>query len=238
MKVNIPVYNSAGLRELARLSPFLRSGDTLMLVSGNVDRPLDLGWVDESLSLLERYREQTVLVATAGHAHLERLAAAKPRAAGLAYIYEPGFQNVPEFAWEADTTVRNLVRAVATTRAAGFQAVFKPTGRPLFQANLARYGWDYGVFAEGSDALLVQTQTYCHKGNFDGAVAKLGLECAAQLGETYVQVTLDLAARNGVSPAGAVTCARVAADHGFAGVTVWWSPRYTAEAVAFLEGRP
>lgn len=238
MKVNIPIYNSAGLRELERLSPLLRSGDTLMLVSGNVDRPLDLGWVEESLAFLERYPDQTALVATAGHAHFERLAAVKPRAAGLVYIYEPGFANVPEFAWEADATVRNLGRAVATAREAGFQAVFKPTGRPLFQANLARYGWDYGVFAEGTDALLVQTQTYCHKGNFAEAVAKLGLECAAQLGKTYVQVTLDLAARNGVSPTDAVTCARAAADHGFAGVTVWWSPRYTVEAVAFLEERP
>lgn len=237
MRVNIPIYNSAGLRELARLEPFLRPDDQLMLVSGNVDKPLDLGWLDESLALLERY-PQPVLVATAGHAHLERLGAAGPRAAGLVYIYEPGFANVPEFSWEFEKTLENLERATATTREAGFRAVFKPTGRPLFQHNLERYEWNYGAFARPTDALLVQTQTYCHKGNFDRAVAKLGLECAAQLGKTFVQVTLDLAARNGVSATDAVTCARVAAQGGFAGVTVWWSPRYTAEAVSFLEARP
>jgi len=235
MKLNLPVYNSAGLRDLEQLRPFLRRGDLVMLVSGNVDRPLDLAWVDESLALLERYPEQTVLVATAGHAHLERLASARPGAAGLVYIYEPGFGNVPEFSWEADATVRNLVRAAEIVRAQGLRVAFKPTGRPLFQAYLFKHGWNYGAFAERVDALFVQTQTYCRGGNFAEAVTKLGLECAAHLGKTYIQVTLDLAAQNGVAPDVAAACARAASHHGFAGVTAWWSPRYTAEAVAFLQ---
>ncbi len=234
MKLNLPVYNSAGLRDLERLRPFLRRGDLVMLVSGNVERPLDLDWIGESLAFLEGYR-QPVLVATAGHAHLERLASARPRAAGLVYIYEPGFGNVPEFSWEADATIRNLQRAAEIVRAQGLGVAFKPTGRPLFQAYLFKHGWDYGAFAERVDALFVQTQTYCHGGNFAEAVTKLGLECAAHLGKTYTQVTLDLAARNGVAPDVAVACAGAASHHGFAGVTAWWSPRYTAEAVTFLQ---
>lgn len=235
MRLNLPVYNSAGLRDLEQLRPFLRPADLVMLVSGNVDRPLDLAWVGESLAFLERYPEQTVLVATAGHAHLEQLAAARPGAAGLVYIYEPGFKNVPEFSWDADATVRNLTRAAEIVRAQGLGVAFKPTGRPLFQAYLFRHGWDYGTFAERADALFVQTQTYCRGGNFAAAVTKLEQGCAAHLGKTYTQVTLDLAARNGVAPDVALACARAASDHGFAGVTAWWSPGYTAEALTFLQ---
>ncbi len=52
---------------------------------------------------------------------------------------------------------------------------------------------------------------------------------------TYVQLTLDLAARNGVSPAAARACLSEAERRGFGGVTAWWSPRFGGEAAAFLE---
>lgn len=237
VKLNLPLYNDAGLRELAQLKPFLRTDDTLMLVSGNVDKPLNIAWLETSLTqLATAYPQQHVLVGTAGLNHLEQLAKASLQVAGLVYIYEPGFANVPEFSWEVAKTVENLGRAAGTVRAVGLEFAFKPTGRPLFQPYLFKHGWNYGSFAERSDALLVQTQTYCHGGNFAGAVAKLGLECASQLGKTYTQVTLDRAARNGVLPVVALTCAEAASDYGFAGVTAWWSPRYTAEAVAFFQG--
>jgi hypothetical protein len=236
MRLNLPLYNDAGLRELAQLRPFLGLGDTLMLVSGNVDKPLNRAWLKASLAQLASRYPQHVLVATAGLDHLAQLAEASLPVTGLVYIYEPGFANVPEFSWEAAQTLENLGHAVATVRAAGLGFAFKPTGRPLFQPYLFKHGWDYGSFAERTDMLLVQTQTYCRKGNFAGAVEKLGLECATQLGKTYTQVTLDRAAPNGVTPETALACAEANADHGFAGVTAWWSPRYTAEAVAFLQG--
>ena len=73
LRVNLPVYNTAGLRELTQLEGFLGPNDTLMLVSGNVDKPLDPVWLGESLAFLERLPAR-VLVATAGLVHLERLA--------------------------------------------------------------------------------------------------------------------------------------------------------------------
>ena len=206
-----------------------------MLVSGNVAKPLDLGWLEVALAQLAAEYSQRVLLATAGLGHLGELAATKLPNAGLVYIYEPGFANVPEFSWDAGTTLKNLERAADLAYTHGSKIAFKPTGRPLFQAYLVKYGWNYGSFAEHAELLLVQTQTYCRAGTFGGAAEKLGLECAQQLAKTYVQITLDPAARNGVSPEVAVNCARTAEKCGFAGITAWGSPRFTDRTVTFLQ---
>lgn len=231
--INLPIYNAAGLRKLERLKPFLKPDDTLMLVSGNVDKPLDMAWIRESLAFLDDFSAHT-LVATAGLVHLEQLTRAELKTEGLVYIYEPNFANVPEFSWDAAVTLKNLEQAAATVRLRGQRLAFKPTGRPLAQASLQKHGWHYGAFAERVDTLLVQTQTYCHGGRFTEAVEKLGLECAAQLGKTYTQITVDPAARNGVAPEAAAACAKLAAEYGFAGVTVWWSPKFVDQAAQFL----
>lgn len=235
MRLNLPVYNRAGVRELARLAPFLRPHDTLMLVSGNGGNPLDLGWLEGSVAYLaDAYGGTQVLLATAGLEHLGRLAGAGLPARGLVYIYEPDFPNVPEFSWEAARTLANLERAAQITRAAGFESAFKPTGRPLFQSELFEYGWDYGAFAAPLDALLVQTQTYCRRGDFAGAADKLASACRAQLAKTWVQVTVDPAAPNGVQPGAAAACLEVAQGRGFAGATLWWAPPAVAEVVTTL----
>ena len=235
MKLNLPLYNPAGLRELAALKPFLTPDDTLMLVSGNVDKPLEPAWLGAAVTQLGADCPQRILLATAGLTHLEQLAAAGLPSAGLVYIYEPGFANVPEFSWDANVTLSNLERAADTVCKRGLMFAFKPTGRPLFQPYLFKHGWDYGRFAGRADLLLTQTQTYCHAGTFAGAAEKLGLECARELSKTYVQLTLDPAARNGVSSETAVNCAQTAQACGFAGITLWWSPRFTGQAVTFLE---
>lgn len=240
MKLNLPLYNDAGLRELNILAPPLGPHDSLMLVSGNVDKPLDLEWLSRAHEQMRtQYPETPVLYATAGLAHLEALAQADVRgvrADGLVYIYEPGFANVPEFSWDAGTTLATLERAVALARGAGSRAVFKPTGRPLLQRALQQHGWHYGRFAGRADALFVQTQTYCRGGTFAEAADKLASECGPDLEKTYVQLTLDLAARNGVSPTAAQDCLAEAERRGFGGVTAWWSPQFSAEAEAFLKG--
>ncbi len=237
MKLNLPLYNRAGLQELVKFKPFLKPDDTLMLVSGNIGKELELGWLETSLTHLTAEYPQNVWLATAGLEHLEQLAAAQLPNAGLVYIYEPGFANVPEFSWAAEVTIKNLEHAAEIVDGYGTKVAFKPTGRPLFQDYLFKHGWDYGVFAERTDLLLVQTQTYCKGGNFTGAAEKLGLECARDLAKTYVQLTLDPAARNGVAAEAAANCAEVAAACGFAGVTTWWSPRFTEPVVALLKTR-
>lgn len=233
MKINLPLYNDAGLRALPELLPLLEPSDTLMLVSGNVDKPLDLGWLETTLSRLTGDALPGVLLATAGLERLRALAEARLPASGLVYIYEPNFANVPEFSWEAEATLANVKEAAELTGSVPFG--FKPTGRPLYQTNLERYAWDYGAFAARADLLLVQTQTYCKNGSFAEAVQKLGVQCREAQGKTLAQVTLDLSARNGVEARAGFACAHEIASSGLAGVTVWWSPRYAQEVSVFLE---
>lgn len=233
MKINLPIYNDAGRRELSRLLPFLEPSDTLMLVSGNVDKPLDIGWLENTLASLQNSAPQPVLLATAGLEHLTTLAGANLPVSGLVYIYEPDFPNVPEFTWEAAETLANVERARATTGGVPFG--FKPTGRPLYQRSLEAHGWNYGEFAERADLLLVQTQTYCKNGTFAEAVQKLGVQCEAAQDRTLAQVTLDLNARNGVNAAEGFACARAVSSSGLAGVTAWWSPRFADNAARFIE---
>lgn len=233
MKINLPLYNDAGLRELPTLLPFLEPDDTLMLVSGNMDKPLDLAWLERTLTQIRRDAPQTVLLATAGLANLEKLAQEDFPSGGLVYIYEPDFPNVPEFSWEAGATLTNIARAAEITEATPFG--FKPTGRPLFQKGLERYAWDYGAFAAHVDLLLVQTQTYCKNGAFEGAVHKLGLQCRNALAKTFAQITLDLNARNGVEAVAGSSCTRAIASSGLAGVTLWGSPHYTDNTLRLLD---
>lgn len=238
MNLTLPVYNDPGVRELTgSLAPFVRPDDALMLVSGNVDKPLELGWLERSLAASkDTFPNTPVLAATAGLEHAGVLAQSELPVSGIVYIYEPNFANIPEFSWNFGATQDALGRAVDTVRAGGYGAIFKPTGRPLYQPYLFKHGWHYGALAEQVDALFVQTQTYCQKGPeaFAGAVSKLALECSDQLPKTYTQVTVDPAARNGATPDAAAACAQTAQTQGLAGTTLWWSPRYAAEARAFL----
>jgi hypothetical protein len=233
VRLTLPVFNDRALTALLELlAPHLRPEDTLMLVSGNADKPLSLPWLSESLQALQALPPRRLLAATAGHAHLAALAGAGLEVAGLVYIYEPGFANVPEFSWGAPQTLWALEEAVAIAHEHGYPLVFKPTGRPLLQGDLKRYGWHYGRFAERCEALFVQTQTYCRAGTFGEALAKLASECAAHLDRTYVQVTADPAAPNGVPSARALACLRAA--RAFAGATLWWSPRAVEAARSCL----
>lgn len=236
MRLTFPVYNPQGLAALCGpLSPYVRPDDTVMLVSGNVDKALSVPWLGASLGTVRPHFPQVrTVAATAGREHLGVLAASGLPVDGLVYIYEPGFANVPEFSWEAAATERALEDAAARAHAGGYPLVFKPTGRPLLQRPLARHGWDYGRLAARCDALFVQTQTYCPAGTFADALAKLAHACAAHLETTYVQVTVDAGARNGVPPAQAAACLRSAAQP-FAGATLWWSPRFVVEARRCLE---
>ncbi len=223
MTLTLPVYNDRGLRALSTLGPLLRPSDTLMLVSGNVARALELSWLEASLKVLRgAFPEQRVIAATAGHAHLTRLAESELAVGCLVYIYEP-FENVPEFSWDFKATQASLSRALGAVRGSGRCGIFKPTGRPLMQPSLRRYAWHYGALAGAADALFVQTQTYAHRGpeTFSGAVTKLSQACAAELHKTYAQVTVDPKAPNATSPETAAACARLAEAQGLAGTTLW-----------------
>ena len=247
MKVIIPIYNTQGFNQtvntLAQLAP---STTTFMLVSGNMDKALDIPWVERTAKDLKgRFPSCTVVAATAGLAHARLLSThvASP-IEGVVYIYEPNFANEPEFTWDFGATLESFATVKRLAHANNLRAIGKPTGRPLYQKYLYKHGWDYAALSAEVDELFVQTQTYCKKGSvaFAGALERLVSQLATRQGAkspVSVQISVDPASRNGVDAASSRACLESVAEHTrkgeLAGVMVWWSPRYTGEAAACLE---
>ena len=243
MNVIIPIYNTKGLKILEGLAG-LPVNTTFMLVSGNVDKALDVDWVNQTATILkERYPKSTLFAATAGLEHMRALTAnVTSPIEGVVYIYEPNFSNEPEFTWDFAATLEHFARVKKMAYANNLRAIGKPTGRPLYQAYLAKHGWDYAVLGAAVDELFVQTQTYCKKGEtvFAGAVETLLKQCkkAGHRSPVSIQISVDPSSPNGVTAKDAGACLQNIADYArkgeLSGVMLWWSPRYPEEVTASL----
>ncbi|ADI14750.1 hypothetical protein Trad_1631 [Truepera radiovictrix DSM 17093] len=238
----IPIYNDAGLAHArSTLRPHIGRSDAFMIVSGNNEGEANVAWLNRAGGFLrDTYPEARLFAATSGLENVARVAAGLSELfEGVVYVYEPNFPNQPEFSWEFAATLEQFAAAAEKVRAAGFRMVGKPTGRPILQANLQRYSWNYGELAKTADELFIQTQTYCRDSvrtfsrALDTVIAQYG-----PLGDTLrwvPQVTVDPEAPNGTSVAQARACVRAAQARGLPGATLWWSPTYAARAVDFLE---
>ena len=244
MKVIIPIYNTKGLKILEGLTEQITLNTTFMLVSGNVDKALDVAWVNQTAAILkERYPKSTLLAATAGLEHVRALTVnVTSPVEGVVYIYEPNFSNEPEFTWDFAATLDHFATVKRLAHANNLKAIGKPTGRPLYQAYLAKHGWDYAALGAEMDELFVQTQTYCKKGEtvFSGAIGKL-LGQYKKFGHpspVSIQISVDPSSPNGVSAKDASACLQSIADYArkgeLSGVMLWWSPRYPEEVTASL----
>lgn len=237
----IPVYNDAGLAHArSTLRPHLGRADSFMVVSGNFEGDADTAWLNRAgAALRETYPGARLFAATSGLRNVERVAADLSRTfEAIVYVYEPNFPNQPEFTWDFGATLAQFDAAKAKVRAAGFRTIGKPTGRPVLQSSLQRYGWDYGRLATTVDELFIQTQTYCRESarTFSRALDTV-LEQYGPLNGTLrwvPQVTVDPEAPNGTTVAQARACIRAAQARGLPGATLWWSPAYAARAVDFI----
>ena len=256
MKIVLPLYNARGHKVLVEhLAHLLPRDVTFLLVSGNMDKPLDVVWVDRTAGDLKaRFPESTLLAATAGLDHVRSLTEhALPPVKGVVYIYEPNFGNEPEFTWTFADTLAHFAEVRRLAHARDLWAFGKPTGRPLYQAYLYKHGWDYAALGAAVDGLFVQTQTYCKKdptvfGEALGALvgqyragSRLASREASQVAAQYppfVQVSLDPASRNGARADEVSACVARAAEHAtagaLAGLLLWWSPRYPEEVARCL----
>ena len=235
----VPIYNSAGLEAaLTTFKPHLRAKDRFMLVSGNTDGEIDVAWLNEAaLELRTVYPASPIYAATSGLGNVETAArGVSPLVAAIVYIYEPNFPNQPEFDWDFETTLSRFDAADAQIREGGFQAVGKPTGRPILQSNLQSYTWNYGRLAESVDELFVQTQTYCKDGPpaFASALDTLSEQFQGHATPWVPQVTIDPGAPNGTTVAQARACLEEAKQRGLSGAVLWWSPNFVGRAVAFI----
>ena len=246
MKLVLPIYNSKGLGVvLESLAHRLPPHVTFMLVSGNMDKPLDLAWVERSAETLKaRFPSSALLAATAGLGHIQSLTAqVSAPLEGVVYIYEPNFSNEPEFTWGFADTLHHFAAVRELTHAKNLHAICKPTGRPLYQNYLFKHGWDYALLGAEVDELFVQTQTYCKKDPavFAGALGRLiaQRQKAEQRTPVSVQISLDPASRNGVTAHAGEACLRCVGEHltkgELDGLLLWWSPRYPEEVAACLE---
>lgn len=236
----IPIYNDAGLTHaLTTLEPHLRADDRFMIVSGNTTGQIDTAWVNEAaLELRRTYPGAPIYAATSGLDNVTKAAQNVVRTVdALVYVYEPNFPNQPEFSWDFDTTLTRFQGARLRALGGGFRTIGKPTGRPLLQASLQDYAWDYGRLATTVDELFIQTQTYCKESPavFAGALDAVLEQYGAEATRPWVpQVTIDPGAPNGTSVQQAQACLAEARARGISGATLWWSPPFVGRAASFI----
>ncbi len=236
----IPVYNNPGLTEIrTTLKGQIRRQDIFMVVSGNFNT-LDIDWLDKTAGILrEEFPDSLILVGTGG---LDNISAIADRMAtpidGMAYIYEPGQPYAPEFDWDFGVTTANFGQAAEILRSRELLFVGVPTGRPVQQAQLQKYRWDYSSLGGMTNHLLVQTQTYALKGTteYRQALEKLitQYDMKKKPLNMFPQITVDTNSPNGVEVSRAVKCSKIAVDQGFNGMLVWWSPRQSGAMLDYM----
>lgn len=238
----LPVYNNTGVQAVTtQLGRYLRSGDTLLIVSGNTSGTVDTRWVNQTATTLKSsFPTMHIVALTSGLANIQ-VAATELHSPieAIAYDYEPNHGNEPEFSWNFTTTMSNLTNAASVISQHGFGAIGAPTGRPILETDLQIYNWNYGTEGKTLGTIFAQTQTDCKSGltKFQAAVTKVADEYAALgLPQTWLaQVTANPADPNGVTASVAAQCAQIAQSSEVPGVTLWWAPTDTADAARFLQ---
>lgn len=237
----IPIYNNPGLKAVTSdFYPYIKPGDVLLVVSGNFNT-LNLPWINEAIATLrEKYPNNPIFVGTGGLRNVSLIVENITQPLdGIVYIYEPNLPYGPEFTWDFEKTAANLKKAADIAHKQILPVAAKPTGRPILQAGLQKYNWDYGVLAGHVDVMFVQTQTYCKKGPdaFEKAIDKLKTQFEVSNSPTawFPEISLDPEAPNGVPVSRALQCLQIAQSRGVKGILMWWSPKYKGAALEFLQ---
>ena len=223
--------------------PYIQPGDSFDLASGNPENTtLNTGEINHWASLLrEAFPSATIFAHTAGVSHLSTLVTkASANIAGVFYDYEPHYE--PEFSANFSQTVGEFENATNIAHSQGLLSIGYPTGQPIASAQYRIDDWNYGVLAEKVDQLVVQSQTYCHKGitSYRNAVSDVLGQYAQESapGVPTFQITLGVNASltpNQVTPSQAYNCARVLTDFGLSTLYLWWGPNSNPEVQRFLE---
>jgi hypothetical protein len=221
------------------LRPYIAPGDRVDLVSGNDGHPL-------SVPTLNRWAETLAPRLPPGAefaAHmsgLEKVAEAartlSPRFSSILLDWEPKFD--PTFSWDFRSTLAVFDRFAAICRAAGRRAVAYPTGRPIQEADLAAYAWDYAEMARHVDEVQPQTQHWASLGPVAWARALARLrDQHARLGSApraiAVQITLGQGG-NAIDPSSAVERYREALGGGIGRLYLWWGPAFVSFVQRFM----
>jgi hypothetical protein len=223
--------------------PYIRAGDSFELVSGVPwKRSLNLSQIDSWAGQLRAaYPDAKIYAGTAGIAHFTSLARkVSSQVSGIFYDYEPGYE--PGFTGNFSQTVSEFENVTAIAHARGLLSIGYPTGRPIATAQFRADNWSYGILAKTVDALVVQTQAYCHNStpSFANATTTVLDQYAAAdaPGLPTFQVTLGVNTSltpNQVSPSHAYSCAKVLAHDGLKTLYLWFGPGSNVDVVRFLK---
>jgi hypothetical protein len=237
----IAAYNDAMVEALlGALRPYVRPGDEVDLVSGNHDRPLSVPVLNRWVSELQAALPSGVRFA-AHTSSLEKVCSiateAVPALASILLDYEPNWD--PAFTWEFGPTLAHFDQFASLCHSRGRRAVAYPTGRPIQEAPLQRYGWDYGELRRHVDEVYPQTQHWATVGSagWSGALGRLRSQWAAHgFDPRSLVVQLTIGDRdNGLAALGALSRYREAVAQGVGRVYLWWAPGVLEELRILLE---
>jgi hypothetical protein len=209
------------------------------LVSGNDGHPLSVPTLNAWSERLAPALPPGVEFAahTSGLAKVEEIArTASPRFGAILLDWEPNFD--PAFSWDFRSALGVMDRFAAICRAYRRRAVAYPTGRPIQEADLAAYAWDYAEIARHVDEVQPQTQHWASLGAaaWARALARLREQHARagwDPGRIAVQVTLGEGG-NAIPPDQALARWREALAGGVGRLYLWWGPRFLPYLQEFL----
>lgn len=224
----INIYDDSQLRYVINnAAPYFRPHDMFVLVSGNNDTSLTMSWLNSSAAILKQYfPKDKVYAYTAGLENVATIARKSTRSiTGVVYGYEPEMANEPEFSWSFPKALNNMHAAARSVERYGKKAATAPTGRPLLESDLQRYGWNYGRVSKSMDTTIVQTQTWAAKGRstLAHALRLLQQEYAGTTESWMPQLTVDSTDTNGISPHTAYSDTRMMETDKMQYVSIWWS---------------
>lgn len=236
----VALYDDAGVTTaISDFAPWLTGRAAFLLVTGNIDKPVDHAWLQRSAARLrKRYPQALIIAGTSGLKHVAQLAShVPPGITAIDYIYEPHQSNEPEFSWSLTASEHNLRAAAALVQRHHLLFFAQPTGMPLV-ARPGKPHWNYAQLARNTDALIIQAQRYCYRSPsaLNKALTTLQSQFQAQHATSlpYVQLTLDPVTPNGVNAATLERCASTALEHGMP-PALWFSAAQPQSALGVLE---
>jgi len=240
-------------RWISTFAPYVRAGDTILIVEGNGGSlaypPNAIEKLRKISAALKPLKGKIRFGVYTSDLENVKTVAKGVKSSGFAFIaygYEPSygreFPREGDKGWQFEAALENVRRAKAYAKAAGKKLMLVSTGRPLLEEELQRYKWDYSRFftGAGADELLIQTQTWIRRWDFREALDVLDaqLNGRERLRERVIlQVTVEPrreANQNGVAAVAGYDATIEARLRGYRTMSMWHAWRDPASALEYL----
>ncbi len=229
LPIAISIFNNGQCTAILKNLGFLRDGDWIILTTGTFNNSINFDFLERCHNDLSKSGKDFVVALSTGNAgNLQEIAKSMPgKFEVMGSGYEP--ESPEAFTWDFQETLDYAAKINDIAHASGSRSILFPTGRPLRQASLANYGWDYGQVAGKLDALLIQTQGSVKSGVLDETLEKL----KSSEKPLFLQITISPEGvnTNGVDVKTGIAAYNEMIANDFS-VAIWWS--VTTEGKAML----